>query len=207
MDAADALPYFQLNGNPPPANDIFQPREYMPPSYERLGFTTTGTTLSATLASDFITIGETAAFFNFLNDAFADSLATELPGALGNEARSEVTTDVRIASGSIKAVMEVITSREFLSDIASSLAASIIVAAATAAWPGNVAVSSNVPPSTATYSVPIDARLTTLTETMNASRKAWTIELTTRDPHSLQEVRMVIKGNQDLLYEPAVLIQ
>lgn len=157
----------------------------------------TAISLSARFDSEIITLADAAAFFRFLSETFEISVRHSFP-AIPQEGveRPVVISNVSVEAGSIKALVEVLKSREFQVGVAASLTASIIWAAATHPWGDNVEVESNVPEPQTTYRIPVDPQLTAMAQAMNSSGKPWSIEITAKDPRYSQELTITLKGNQ-----------
>jgi hypothetical protein len=160
-------------------------------------FEDTGISLSARLDSEVISLADTAAFFTFLRDAVEVSLRYPRQQATPSleEDLPRVITNVAVSSGSVKAIVQVLKSREFQIGVASSLTASIIWAAATAVWPQSVQIETNVPQERTAYRIPIDPAITALVEEMGRTGKSWSIEIFAKDPHYPSELKIIIKGN------------
>jgi hypothetical protein len=164
--------------------------------YEALGYEGTGIALAARFDSDVISLQDAAAFFTFLSESMSVSLAYFHPEVQFLEGHPRVTTNVTVTSGSIEALVDIIKGREFKVGIASSLAASIVWAAATFVWPANVHIETNVPKQEPVYRVPIDPQLGLMVASLNATGKPWVIEFSAVDPRYPQGLKLKIRGNQ-----------
>jgi hypothetical protein len=167
-------------------------------SFHALDYEETSVTLTARFDSEVISLQDAAAFFTFLNETFGLSVERFLPDVKLEQRQPLVTTNVTVEAGSIKAFVEVLKGRGYKDGVASGLTVSVIWAAATYMWPGNVQVSTNVPAPTTTYRVPIDPQISSMVNTMSATGKPWSLELSAKDPRYPRELSILIKGNQPI---------
>lgn len=158
-------------------------------------YESTKITLSAHFESEIISLEDAAAFFTFLNEAFNISLQHSVPALRFGEGLPNVTTNVSVEDGSIKAFFEVLKDRNFRIGIASSLTASVIWAAAAYPW-HDVTVKHNVPEQQTSYTIPIDTELAKLAAVMNKTGKPWSLKMSAKDPRYTQELSIELTGNQ-----------